>query len=283
MGIWLLIAVAEATDCREPGSLVSDAESAVLEARLDDAASALAALDQSLSCSAPAAPEILARMWLAEGAMLVFEGRSDEAVDSFAAARRAAPTVWVAAYGAELRAVYERAGSGGAGSLDLLPTPAEGEGWLDGAATSFPAEVESGLHAVQVVREGRARFGRVIYVAPGDALSVQTNLAATPLPEPVTPQPSAGAHTELSAGPPASPPEHVTGGGRSPWLLVSSGALTAAAVGTAIAARSQSAQMAGSDSRSELNTHFQQQKLWAYTTYGLGGLAVAGVAVHIAL
>jgi hypothetical protein len=272
MGVWLLISAAWAT-CPDPAAGVATAERAVVEARFDDAEAALAQAEAGFVCGDPADPDVLARMWMAEGAWLVLQDRNDEAKESFAAAKRVSPDLWNADYGDRIRAVYDESrDSGEMGQLSLRPAPDAYAAYLDGDEAVFPRSAEAGLHLIQVgPRTKAAQFGKVVALMPGDTLVVTTDLVeVAPAPTPVA----------VTQPVPTDEPTTTT---RSPALLIVSGAALALAAGSAGLALAQNGAMKNATTTEELDAAFARQKAFGATSYGLLGVGAVGGTLHFVL
>lgn len=183
--------------------IVDQAEQKLVEADLVAADLTLRSLEKALGCGALAESELLARMWLVEGAWLTLQGDPQAAVDSWKAAARVAPGRWVEAYGPSLREAYEEAAaepaSTEAARIELDPPLFQWIGAVDGVVTQFPARVAPGLHLVQVgPSEDDIRFARVLVAIPSAPSVVVTGLV-----EPTSPFDVGG------SGPPGGKPPKV--------------------------------------------------------------------------
>ncbi len=195
MGGPLLIAALAAPAWAEGcGSLldeVDEAQRALLLMDVGAARDALARAEATLACGWAEDRELLGRFWLVEGALLTFEGDADAAADSFRAAHRVAPTLWLVDLGPALLQAYEAAAAAGPGSgrieaKDLDPAYLVR---IDGLPLQGDS-VDAGLHVVQVgFRE--VLFGQVVYV-----LENQTSLLELDLPR-LTPEPTATTGDEV--------------------------------------------------------------------------------------
>jgi len=174
--------------CDDPEALVAEVESAVREARLEDAQGALKRLETSFGCSPFVEASILARMWLAEGVLFYFNGDIESTKLSFGAARGVAPDVWDANYGADLRALYDGVEVEQTKGEIGLVSPAEG--YLisvDGLQTELPVTVGPGLHLVQIGEtSAAASFAQIVYVMAEDSLVLNPQLPKL-APKPVEP------------------------------------------------------------------------------------------------
>ncbi len=269
------MAAAAWADCPSPTAHVDAAQQAVLEARLDDAASQLAAAEGAFGCDMAASPEVLARMWIAEGAMLVFEGDPDAAAESFAGAKRVSADTWVDDYGSKLKAAWQAAPElAGGGTVTLEPAAHAEIGFLNGKLTPFPSEVQSGLHLVQVIPDGQAQFATVVYVGDGDVLNVPTGLPADLAPLAVV--------ADISPQPlPTDPPP--ARGSATPVFLIAGAGVGVLALGTAGGALLQNGAMKRADTVEQLDGIFRTQKALAYSTGALAVVSSAGIGLHFAL
>lgn len=195
MEIWLLIAVAVAFgDCPDPGaqpdaaSLVSRAEEAIVEARMDDARAALDEVDVAFDCEI-ATQQTLGRRWLAEGALLTLTGDSDPGPPLRAWARLA-PNYWFEDYGEGLKekfaATIEEPIEGFA-IIEVDPAvPDDHEGLLDGDVTRFPISIGVGMHLVQMgprFEDGPpqlARYSQMVYLTNDQTLVLDHTVGRLP-------------------------------------------------------------------------------------------------------
>lgn len=188
---WLLLASAIAADCAPDDGVFSALQALLLG---DDAAArtSLDAAERAYACSGPAAPDTLARMWILDGALLQREGDLEAAGDSYAAAARVAPGVWLPDLGSELHDAYVSAEAPPElGSLELTPAPGQRQVWVDGRPLLKP-ELGAGLHLVQVGGpEGeQAEFAEIVWVGPGVAKLVETGLETVAPPAELEPEPA---------------------------------------------------------------------------------------------
>lgn len=184
---------AEPARCQEPAAQVDTALRLVRSLDLKGARTHLSMAEEALGCSAPATPEVLARMWMVEGFHAVLSGNPSAASDPFAAAARLAPSVWVDDFGDEMRAAWDAAQAlENKGEASLLLAPSLSNAWrvyVDGAqTTSSPVVVAPGLHAVQVAaKDAPASFARVVLLSVGESTSLEHGLPERPpKPKPAT-------------------------------------------------------------------------------------------------
>jgi hypothetical protein len=213
----LLIATARAADCRPIDEIGASARQALLVADLDGAREQLAQVEHALGCGAVADPATLARLWLVEGVFAALDGREEEALVPLHAARVLDPGVWDDVWGESLRALWDRAAPGaeGSGVVDLVPpVAAPWAVFVDGRASSLPATLPAGLHAVQIGAEDVVHHGVVVLVAAGEQTHVShllPNVPPRPAPPPapapaLSGSPFAGLALEGAVGDPVSAP-----------------------------------------------------------------------------
>lgn len=196
--LWTTPAWAE---CPDVAAEVDRAVESLEVLDLDRVESHLAAAEAGLGCGPAAKPTLLARMWLVEGTWRTFGGEVDLAAESFAAAHRADPDVFLEDFADSIQAPYDAAAAASTDTSTLVLRPELGDGWVivvDGEALAMPSEVVAGLHAVQVLpAEGEgAAFAVVVLSPPGLQSSVDHSLpinpqssgpvAPVPVPEPVS-------------------------------------------------------------------------------------------------
>ena len=194
MLLFLLSTLPDArADCPDPAAAVEVARDAVLALKDEVAAEALATAELGLSCGAWATPDLLARLWLVEGARAGLGGHALDAADAFAAAARVAPGRWDADLGPDLRRQYDAAvaqPAGPPGELRVRPELPDLVVRLDGAVVAQPAIVASGLHLVQVgPANGPVIFGRLFLQPPDEILTVDTGISSDWTPMDVTEPP----------------------------------------------------------------------------------------------
>jgi hypothetical protein len=197
MGVHLLIAAGlalVATDASAAGGvaqpgcptraerldLLDEGEQALVEADFGTAETKLRALEGAFSCGQLVEPELLARMWLLEGAWLTLQGDAEQGATSFQAAARVAPATWVSDFGTALRSKYEAAIDRevtGSTTLSLEPDLFRWIGAIDGKPSKFPTSVSPGLHLVQVGASIEdVRFSRIIIAFSDTPVVVVTGL-----------------------------------------------------------------------------------------------------------
>ena len=197
----ILLATAHA-DCGDPAALLTVLEAAVVEGRWSDVDPASDAVVAAFGCGPLAAPEHIARVWLAEALLDSAHGDDPAADESLWAAARISPSTWNEAYGPRLRARWEAASARSEPARGLLHLdPALPAGWIgavDGAVLDFPAHLPGGPHLLQVgTAPDRMTTARIVLLPPGLDLRVAldlpaTPIAPTPMPMPVAPEPSGG-------------------------------------------------------------------------------------------
>ncbi len=218
----------------------------------------------SLSCAPPPDRTLLARFWLAHGAMAYVTDDRNLAVDAFAAAAHVDPAVWVRAYGSRLRKVYDGAAGGlsGRGVLAVDPDlPPAYSAWVDGEPLGLPVQLDAGLHLLQVAGAQGTVFHALPSVPEDDRVVVRLDLPGLP------------------AAPPGLEAERT----RKPavWLAGAavSGALSGAAAAGALA---QNGAMRRATTPAEVRAAYGRQVGFAVTSYTLAGAAAAGLVVHFA-
>jgi|GEM_PF-3076935 len=263
----LLTSTATASDtCELPTDLAIQAEQAVVEGRFDDMEALVPRFEASLSCAPPVDPETLAAFLRAEAAWFHLTQFPDEARIAFRSAALLAPDAWTDAFGAELKTAYDAAArteSPGRGSIQLEPPPADPTlvVYIDGRETTFPLELNAGIHALQLVRGpeslgtvGTARYGSLVAVFPNE--DVRVNPGVLPIEE---------------------APALVGGPRRPVWLLAAAGGAVAVSAVTAAIAMNQPDIARQATSLAGVNKAEQRQRAMAFTSYGfLGAGAVAG-------
>lgn len=265
MTLLALVSLAAAAPCP---ALDAELERATLALVAGDAATADAALADaaaSLAC-APATSAQLGHLWLVTGATRHLAGQ--DAAPWLAAARGLAPDAFDARLGPDLRAAFDAAAPPGAATLALEPgLPA----FLDGAATTaWPASLDAGPHAVQVLgADGAVRFGREVTLLAGEDALVPTGLP---------PEFVASTATLPLPGAPVEPEKK-----RSPALLVASAVALAGGGACAALALAQDDAMETAPDVPALEGAFGRQKAFAYGAYGLWGAAGVGATLYFVL
>lgn len=209
-------------DCPSVDIWLDRAEQDIVALRLEQARESLGQAEAGFSCGPPATPAQIARFWRAEGVWLTMQKRTEDADLSFAAARRLEPEVWTAAFGTELERQFKAAvGIDDPPSmLELQPWDPRYLGWVDGRLTSFPAQLDAGLHLVQASRSPEPASASVEYGTLMVFSDGATTTLNTPFPR------DAGLLAEAPAPPvPAEP------GSRSSLAWVAGGAASALAGG----------------------------------------------------
>lgn len=315
----LLNSLASAAPCPDVEAQVTEAEAALVEARLADVEAALAEAEAAFVCARPPETQLLARFWLAEGAMYSINEDEAGAADSFAAAHRVAPDHWNASLGEDMRADYEAAAAAdpGQGTLRLEPAPRALVGWVDGSSRDFPVDLAAGLHLVQVgPRKQPARFGRIVYLPPGDTLVLDHpveeplglfDAVGLPEPEPVVePEPeemtSEGTESTedvveevvetepVTEPPPPVPPEPdpppITDApvptSKPPTFAIAGGTIMALGGASLIAALAQNGAMNRAETPDEVNEAYSRQRFYGNASYTLFGVGAVVTILHIA-
>jgi hypothetical protein len=287
-------------DCGDFAALVEAAETAVIENRTDTAAATLSQAEAALGCGPVPSPELLGRMWLAEGTRAYMQGDEKVSRLAFAAASRVAPQLWVDSYGPQVRKIYQAAAAheSAAGSIRIHPNP---EGWsttLDGTAVRFPVDAPSGLHLVQVGRNAQQTdYAEIFFLPAGDTYFILTGLEDTAITSVAAAEPAEEPAIEPVQEPvaqvePAEPGEPLEAqpipapsgpGFDSPVFLVVGGAAAAVAGGSALLAMSQNGAMQDAGALEPLDSAYARQKTFGYTSYGAMGVAALCVGLHVGL
>lgn len=184
----LLSMVLSANACPSLQEILDRGQEALVDLRTDEVDRALAEAEQALDCGSPPEPDQLGELFLIEGVYATVLGEEERALSAFQALARTSRESWNDVYGAEVRALYERAAEvpAGIGSIELTPKLGSNVAWLDGVEAPRLSNQITGLHVVQVTDHlGAVRFGRIVYLAPDQVLEVQTGVA--PGPKVVTP------------------------------------------------------------------------------------------------
>ncbi|MBN2799178.1 MAG: hypothetical protein JXX28_08535 [Deltaproteobacteria bacterium] len=274
-----LFSAAAMAACDEPAVPLNLAEKAILEARLDEARQALDEVEQVLSCSPPASPALLARLWLMEGAWAQFSGDQGAATEAFASSRALDPGAWDADLGPALHTQYLAAElpTGGEGSLVLQPPLTTFHAYVDGVRQSFPAELGAGLHLVQVLPpDGEALYARVIAVRPGEEVALVHGLREGP-------RPVARDNNRLPPPPELKPPREPARPSRHlPVLGIGGGVALVAGAGALVGAASQDGAMETAATMEALDAAWGRQQLLGWGGYALLGAGLGMVTVEFA-
>ena len=167
----------------------------------------------------------------------------------------------------------------GNGTIALIPPPAAHQGLLDGLQVPFPVSAPPGLHLIQVTdpSNGRSVFARQVFLLDaGERFEVDTG----PLPAAGTPpSPPPPPDASLADAVTPAPVDTAARPGRWPlWAGLGAGALAGTA---AVLARSQSTAMRNASDLDSLDAAWGRQRAFAYSAYGLGGIALIGVGFGI--
>ncbi|MCB9675483.1 MAG: hypothetical protein H6737_10230 [Alphaproteobacteria bacterium] len=198
-GLLLILATAFGADC-DPSAALDAARDSVLALDLEGGRAKLQEVEDAFACG-PATNDQIARFWIVTGSLASFEGDEASRDEALRAARAASTTLWIDAFGDELKAVWSGIAAGeGSATLRLSDLP---EGYLvkvDGAVRDGGTlEVTPGLHLIQATG-GDHVFGRVVRATEGDDISLPTGLPElpkqvavapdpVPAPDPVKPEP----------------------------------------------------------------------------------------------
>ncbi len=174
-------------DCPSVDIWLGRMEQDIVALRLDQAQDALAQAEAGFSCGPPATTAQIARFWRAEGVLLTIRKREEEAEFSFAAARRIEPDVWSPVFGPEMKKLFQAAQGldDPPSTLTLQPWDARYLGWIDGRATTFPVQVDAGLHLIQASRSPRAsdatiEYGKIMLISDGAMTTLNTPFPRDP-------------------------------------------------------------------------------------------------------
>lgn len=259
--------------CGDPAVLVTEAEQAAFELRLDDARDALDRAEAAFAC-ALVDDVTLSRFFDVEGALSVHSGDLEGARIRFRAARDLLSSGPDPSYGkkiASISADLPRVPLDA--TLDLNPRPERHEVLVDTRSVTVPMPLTSGLHLVQVGPSGQVAFGELVLVESGADLVLSTHLVETaPL---VAPEPLSAVTTTL---PPDDPKRR-----RRPSvpLLITSGAMAAlGGVSAGLALHEQNASLPSATSVDAADAAWTRQRIFGYGAYGLwgGAVVVAGVS-----
>lgn len=271
----LLVGVVHAA-CDDAPLYIERAEQAVLSGRRQDAARALDDARVAWACGPAAESQVLARYWLAEGALVLADGDPVRARLSFSAAYREAPDFWPVDYGIQSFIQYQAAAQEwtGEAGIKLHPDPGARQCLLDGRPASFPTACTAGLHLVQIGQDPEAmELAAFVAVQPGETFLLLTELA--PPGETRTDQPATASAPRPVGHRVRRHPSH------PPALLISSGLSAALAGGAAWMAVRQTAVMESTTSEAELHQAFARQQTYAQATWALGGLSATGLGLYL--
>ncbi|MEL6346020.1 MAG: hypothetical protein AAFV53_23115 [Myxococcota bacterium] len=243
-------------ECPDPAAIADAAKSALLDAEMETAEALMSEAESALGCSGLPEPELLARLWLVEGARLYFLDDTFGAQSAFRSAARLAPSLWFPEFGERLYGVYQQAQSSDAltpAEIRLDAVPEKMQAALNGQPADFPQVVPPGSHLIQIVeRDGTARYARMVMLPPDEIIDIEVG----PL-RPVKPT-------------------------RRWGMLGISGASLIAAGGMAYLANQQSERIEQADSSAALQRTQRQQSALTVASYGLGGVAVTGGVLFFA-
>jgi len=130
-------------------------------------------------------------------------------------------------------------------------------------------------------------FASVFHLPAGDTFFVLTGMETTP-PAVAAPSAPVAPIAASQAAAPAAPP----GAARLPaaprrdrpgWLIPSSAAAAALAVTSALLAVRQDAAMEDATTLDDLDTAYDRQRGWAWTSYGSMGLTVVSIGLYFTL
>ena len=244
-------------ECPVPSAVLEEAEQALVDLKIDELPAIQQRLETAWSCSEVARSEDLSRAWLVDAAYLQIRGQKEQATQAWRAAASLSPETWNPRLGGALRGEYEAA----------LQEPAKPEGhlslyadlpqtlhlYLDGSPQTLPLPIAPGPHLVQVVdRRGNPQAAHFVLLAPAESLQIDLDQFSSPAPRK-----------------------------RARWRLAASGTAAGLAIGSAFLAHAQDQAMQNASDLDTLDQAFTQQKRFAVTSYGLGGLAVTGMTTWL--
>lgn len=249
-------------DCPDPGAAVERVEQAVLDARFEDARAAMALVEAAFGCTGTADSTLLARIWLAEGAMAHIEGDLTSRNRAFASAARVAPEVWTRAFGEELHAAWQAAAQEetGIGLLTLEGLAEDAVALVDGQPVSVPAQLASGLYLVQADADGGPPvFARIVLVPDDQNLVLQVD------------DPSL--HTAATT---VDQPRRK----KWPWLAAAGGAALLSGT-SAVLAVTQDGALDQAGTTGDLDAAHARQQAFAYGSYGLAGASAVLLGIGL--
>jgi hypothetical protein len=281
MPILVLLASSARAACLDVPTELAATERSIVDVRLDDAGRSLERIEAAIEAPpgsvdgvcARLDPTVLARFWIAEGAMASLSGSADAATRAFRAAHRVDPTQWTTVFGSTLRAEWESAAqladASGSVALDMAP-PTGRSTWLDGIEATFPVHTTDGLHLVQLGTDDQAAWGTIVLVPAGETFVVR--VPELP-PLPMAPVEPVEATTATRPAPSHARRNAFLAGGAA--CLIAGGAF-------AIAAEGRDDDVADAGDVDELEAAHRSQQQLATVSYTLLGLGAAGVVVAFA-
>lgn len=272
-----------ASACDEPQALVAATERAIVSGRLAEVPDLVEATEAAFGCSKAVPRELLGRWYRVEAAWFSLSDASEEASLAWRSAELAAPGGWTEALGPAMRAEQETAIAAtvddGDGTIALIPPPTAHQGLLDGLHVPFPVSAPPGLHLIQITdpSSGRAVFARQVFLLDaGERFEVDTGPLPAAGSRPSPPPPPGASLADAVAPAPAD--AEATPDRWPLWAGLGAGALAGTA---AVLARSQSTAMRNASDLDGLDAAWGRQRAFAYTAYGLGGIALVGVGFGI--
>jgi hypothetical protein len=171
--------------------MLDDLERQALEGRLQEAELTSQALIEAFGCGPLAAPDQIARLWLAEAVLLSARGEEAASDKALVSASRLSPATWQEVYGLALKERWEDAHLrpvGEAGLLRVEPLDPGYVGAIDGVVvSSFPTVLPPGLHLLQIGLDASSMKTAFRFVQPsGFDLVIDPKLPPLPVPPPVT-------------------------------------------------------------------------------------------------
>ena len=277
-GLLLLISTALADPCPQVEPLVAAVEGHILELNLTEAQAQIDAVDVALRCGHVTTAAVLARFWLAQGALKASLGQ-EGAEDAFGHAQRISPDTWVEAYGPLFREIWESTAllDPGAGVVVVEPLPTSAEVWIDGGTVGFEAPTWAGRHLVQGRWEGDdANLSRWVGLAPDERMTLPSGWVApavvTPLVSEIPVVVAAGEDTmKMKRKRPVAP------------LVIGLSGAALAGVSWGLAARERGVMKRYTGDDPQLDAAYTRHLAFSGTTVGLFALAATGVTLHFAL
>ena len=171
-------------ECGDPAALIGHAEHFAVAGLPQEAAESIQAAKVSFSCSSVVEPELLARMWLAEGALALDRGDRKMASLTFSAScydshSHRGTLALHFGYGDHVREAHEEACQSwlSEGQLQFDPLPAGMQGYLDGEEVEMLTDIREGLHLMQIAPPGGSSvFAEILYMAPNETHFILTGL-----------------------------------------------------------------------------------------------------------
>jgi hypothetical protein len=211
LALWLTLAIA--APCGDLAAALRGAQEALDDAEVDVAASRLVEADAALLCQPEPVPaERLRELFGLQAVVALTQGRAAEAqVAAVRAVTTAPDSPPDAAFGPEVRALWDRWYARLASARVDVTVAGGGVMWLDGAPLA-PGERRSvvlGEHVVQIVGEGPARGALLEITGPATLPTGLPERAPTPPVAPIVPEAAQEVPTESTESTDAPAPEVV--------------------------------------------------------------------------